>query len=84
MPRFEKLSEAEVESLKRRKPASLDLVQYLSYLDSLKTGDWGAVSLEQAESARAIKRRLTIAAKQKAMTLKYKRSSEGRIIFEVR
>ena len=81
MPRlFEKLSEAEVQRLKKRKPATPDLSAYLSFLDTLKSGDWGAVNLEPGESPRAIKRRLTMAAKVKGMNIRYKRGEEGRIV----
>ncbi len=84
MPKFEKLAPDEVERLKKRRNATQDLSAYSSYLDSLKPGDWGAVSLEHGETQRAIKRRLTMASKQKGMSLRYKKGDEGRIVFEVR
>lgn len=84
MPIFEKLSPEEVERLKRRRPPVQDLSAYLSYLDTLHPGDWGAIRLEDGESQRVIKRRLTIAAKMKGREIRYKRGEEGRIIFEVR
>lgn len=86
MPRFEKLSENEVEKLKRRRTPALDLSEYLAYLDTLKPGDWGAVTLDEGESQRAVKRRLTAASKLKGKEIKYKykKGPEGQIIFEVR
>jgi hypothetical protein len=84
MPKFEKLTASEVERLKKRRNATQDLSAYLSYLDTLKSGDWGALTLEQGETQRAIKRRLTMASKQKGIILRYKKGDEGRIIFEVK
>ena len=65
MPTFTKLSQEEVEQLRRRRPQTQDLGEYLAYLDTLKPGEWGAVTLEEGETQRVVKRRLTIAAKQK-------------------
>lgn len=84
MPKFEKLSKAEIEQLTKRKAPVLDLSEYLTYLGTLKTGDWGAVTLAEGETSRVVKRRLTAAAKQKGMTIKYKKSEDNRIIFQVK
>ena len=84
MPRFEKLSESEVEQLRRRRVPMQNLSEYSSFLDTLKPGEWGEVILEPNETQRAIKRRLTTAAKQKGLEIKYKKGPEGRIIFEVK
>ena len=84
MPRFERLSAAEVERLRRRRVTTLDLSQYIAFLDTLRPGDWGAVSLEDGESQRVVKRRLTTAAKQRGWELRYRKTQDGRIIFEVR
>lgn len=40
--------------------------------------------MEEGESQRAVKRRLTTASKQMGREIKYKKSREGRIIFEVK
>jgi|DewCreStandDraft_1066081.scaffolds.fasta_scaffold00011_188 hypothetical protein len=84
MPIFEKLSEEEVQKLRRRRSPTLDLSEYLAFLDTLGPGDWGAVTLKEGETQRAVKRRLTMAAKQKGWQLRYRRSPDGRIVFEVR
>lgn len=85
MPKLEKLSPTEVEKLRRRKTRTQDLSQYFAFLDGLRPGEWGRVTLDPGESQRAIKRRLTTAGKQKSMELKYKagKGEEGQIIFEV-
>ncbi|MBI4507735.1 MAG: hypothetical protein HY691_19570 [Chloroflexi bacterium] len=84
MPKFAKVPPAEVERLKRRQPTTLDLSPYVAFLETLKSGDWGTVTLEEGESQRAIKRRLTTAAKQKGIPIRYRKSKEGKIYFEVR
>ena len=82
MPTFAKLSQDEVDQLRRRRPQTQDLGEYLAYLDTLKAGEWGSITLEEGDTQRVVKRRLTTAAKEKGMTLKYKRAPEGQIIFE--
>lgn len=84
MPQFGKLSAAEVEQLKKRRAPRIDLSEYLHYLDTLKSGEWGYVDIGEGESPRGIKRRLTQAAKEKGVNLRYKRSEANRIIFEVK
>ncbi len=84
MPRFKTLSKAEVEKLIKRRGRGQDLTAYLSFLDTLKPGDWASATLEEGETPRAVKRRLNAASKQKGMQLKYRKSDDGRIIFEVK
>jgi type IV secretory pathway VirB4 component len=83
MAKFEKLSKEEVERITQRKPR-IDISEYVNYLETLNPGEWGAVTLEEGETGRAIKRRLTIAAKQLGKNLRYRRSEDNRIIFTVR
>jgi hypothetical protein len=80
--KFEKLTKTEVEKFTKR-TVRIDLTEYLAYLDTLKTGDWGAVTLEAEDNQRSIKRRLTMAAKEKGLKLKYKPTTDGRIVFQV-
>lgn len=84
MARFRKLSGAEIEELRKRRAPTLNLDEYLDYLGTLTPGDWGAVTLEQGESQRAIKRRLTMAGKQKGISIRYRKGEEGKIVFEVK
>jgi hypothetical protein len=85
MPVFETLSEAEVEQYRRRRAPTFDLREYLAYLDTLQPGQLGAVRLQPGETQRAVKRRLTLAAKQRGMEIRYRRNAEdGRIVFEVK
>lgn len=84
MPKFSKLSKSEIEKLKARRSAKVDLSNYLSFLSSLRSGDWGVLTLDEGESQRAIKRRLTTASKQQGKEIRYRRSEQGQVIFEVR
>jgi hypothetical protein len=86
MPKLDRLSKAEVEALRRRRNRTQDLSQYLDFLSGLKSGDWGRITLEEGESQRAIKRRLTTASKQRGLNLKYKpgKGEQGQILFEVK
>lgn len=84
VPKFEKLSAADVEKLGKRRMPTLDLSEYLAFLDRVQPGDWGRLTLLDGESQRTIKRRLTSASKQKGLTVKYRKSPEGQILFQVR
>jgi hypothetical protein len=84
MARFEKLSETAIEELRKRRAPTLNLQEYMTYLSTLSPGDWGAVTLDEGESQRAVKRRLTIASRQKGLEIRYKRGEEGKIVFEVK
>ncbi|HEY8489696.1 MAG TPA: hypothetical protein VIO14_01765 [Dehalococcoidia bacterium] len=77
------MPKAEVEQLKRRL-SSQDLSEYEAYLETLKPGEWGAIQLEKGESQRVVKRRLTIAGKRKGITVRYKRNTNGVVVFEVK
>ncbi len=83
VPTFEKLSEAEVQKLGKRRAPALDLSEYVTFLDTLKVGDWGRISLAEGESQRTVKRRLTMASKQRGVTVKYRRSPEGQVLFQI-
>lgn len=70
---------------KRRaiKTSRVDLEPYLHYLRSIETGYAGEVELISGESKPTIKRRITMAASRLGKHLKYLRSGEARLIFEV-
>ena len=84
MPEFRKLSTAEVTELSRRQTNLADLREYIDYLKTLKTGDWGSIDLGENDSQRNVKRRTTTAAKSLNKTVRWRRSdSEKRIVFQV-
>ncbi|MDQ7820278.1 MAG: hypothetical protein QN173_10905 [Armatimonadota bacterium] len=57
MPRFEKLSAAEVRRL-QAPGGRPELADYVEFLQKLRPGDWARVVIAPRESARAVKRRL--------------------------
>lgn len=84
MPNFRTLSKNEIESLTARRPRVEALTEYLTYLTTLKAGEWGSIELEPGESQRAIKRRTSTAAKSQGKQIRWRRSlSEQQLVFEV-
>jgi hypothetical protein len=84
MAEFKSLSERESQGyfLKR---GQMDLTQYESFLSSLKSGDMAQATPQDGESEHAIKRRLTVAAKDQGKQLQYsKRAPEGSVVFRVK
>ncbi len=63
----------------------MDLTEFEAFLSDLKSGDVAEARMVDSETERAIKRRLTIAAKGQAKKLQYsKRADEGAIVFRVK
>ena len=83
MPEFSRLSPEEVVKLRGKRQTKLDLTEYREFVNSLDPGDWARVTLEEGESQRTVKRRLTTAAKLEGRDLKYRRSHEGQIIVQL-
>ena len=84
MPQFRRLSGSEAERFFLRR-GQMDLSEYEKFLSGLKSGDVGEVRSDDDETERALKRRLTIAAKQQGKQLQYsKRAGEGSIVFRVK
>lgn len=73
------------ELAKRRsvKSSRVDLGPYLHYLQDVKVGYAGEVELLSGESKPTIKRRVTMAANRLGKQIKYLRSPENRLTFEV-
>lgn len=84
MPQFRTLSPEEVAQLTGRRVNLADLAPYLDYLEWLKVGDYGEVTVEHDESREAVKRRTTVAAKQLGLAIEWWRSpDENKLVFEV-
>lgn len=84
MPRFKTLSKAEIQELTVRRPRMEELVEYLTYLSTLKRGDWGLIDLAPEENQRTIKRRTSTAARNQGKEIRWRRSPEPRrLVFEV-
>ena len=84
MAQVRTLTDEEVTRLMRRRGAPVDLTPYIESMRDFEVGDWGVVELERYESAPAIKRRMTLAAKQQDKRLVWKRRRDNVLPFEVR
>jgi hypothetical protein len=83
MPRFRTLSPEETAKLQTRRGRSVDLTDYLAALRDLALGQVGEAALGDEEKKSTVKRRLTSAAKQMGRSLRYRRSGDRIVIFEV-
>ena len=83
MPTARKLTDEEVEQLRRRR-GPVDLTLYADALQELEVGAWGAIELEPSDRVIAIKRRATVAARQQGKRLVWKRLRDNLLPFEVR
>jgi hypothetical protein len=74
------------EDLGKRRAAKgmrVDLSPYLDYLRPIQPGHAGQISLEANETKATIKRRVTTAAHRLGKNIKYLRSGEKDLLFEV-
>ena len=83
MPTFRSLSADEVAALQPRRTRSVDLSEYRQFLQEIAPGEGGEIRLGADDQRRAVKRRLTTAAKQMNKRLKYRRSEDDVLRFEV-
>jgi hypothetical protein len=83
MPDFRVIPSEEAAQMQTRRGRSVDLSQYLSHLRVVDTGQMGEATLSANEKKATVKRRLTTAAKQLGKGLKYRRSGETRVVYEV-
>jgi hypothetical protein len=84
MPEFMPvLSPEELARRRATKTTRVDLTPYLDYLRTIRPGYAGEVELTQNESKPTIKRRITMAANRLGKNIKYLRSGESQLVFEV-
>jgi hypothetical protein len=83
MPTFRRLSAEEIARLQPRRPGSVDLSEYRQFLEPLTPDEGGEVTLGDGDLRRTVKRRLSTTAKQLHKQLKYRRSAEDVLRFEV-
>ncbi len=83
MPKFRTLPPEEVAQMQTRRGRTVDLSEYLDALRNLSPGQMGEAALSDGEKKATVKRRLTAAAKQLGKELRYRRSGESRVVFEV-
>lgn len=86
MPSLSRITPDEMQQLRRRKtnePRTDLLAPYIDFLKGLGTNEGGRVELEDADSQRATKRRLTVAGKQIGKRVKYRTSPDRTLVFEL-
>lgn len=90
MAEFRKLPDEEIEKLRERRrsrtgPSKRQLIrdQYLGYVEPLKPGDWGELTLEEGENRNTVRARLHRAAGEAGVRLEFKRSRGDVMHFEV-
>ena len=84
MPQFRRMTGTDSDRyfLKR---GQMDLTEYEKFLSTLKSRDVGEAQIGDGETERAIKRRLTVAAKNQGKQLQYsKRAPGGMVVFRVK
>lgn len=84
MPNFRTLSKTDIAALTARRPRVEALTEYLTYLNTLKKGDWGSIEIGAEDSQRAVKRRTSTAAKTQGKQIRWRRSmAANQLVFEV-
>lgn len=84
MPEFKPvLSPEELARRRATKTPRVDLTPYIDYLRTIRPGYAGELVLLPGESKPTIKRRVTMAANRVGKTVKYLRSGEKQLLFEV-
>lgn len=84
MPELRVLSPEEAAKRQSRRGRAVDLSEYLSYLQGFGPGQLGEATLCAGEKRGTIKRRLTAAAKSLGKELRYRRSGEDALLFELK
>lgn len=83
MPEFRKLSADEVSKYQHRRGRAVDLTDYIAIVDQLAVGEMGEATIAGDEKKATVKRRLTTAARRLGKELRYRRTGEDRLLFEV-
>ncbi len=83
MPDLRTLSPQEAAQMQSRRGRNVDLSQYIEHLRDLQPGQMGEATLVDGEKKATVKRRLTAAAKKLGKSLRYRRSGENSIVYEV-
>ncbi len=83
MPTFRTYSPEEVSQTQTRRGRTVDLTAYIAALRDLTPGQMGEAVLSGEDKKATVKRRLTAAAKKLGMELRYRRSGENKVVYEV-
>jgi hypothetical protein len=83
MPTFRPLTSDEIAALRSRNVRTLDLSEYTRFLQDLNPGDGGEIALGPDDDRRTVKRRLTTAATRMNKKVRYRRSDDTVLRFEI-
>jgi len=83
MPEFRSPLSSEDLKKRRGRTTRIDLEPYREYLSTIEPGYAGYLSLGDNETKATIKRRVSLAAAQLNKKIKYLRSDENELLFEV-
>lgn len=72
MPVFQRLSPEQIALFRSRRENQDNLEPYQEFLKGMKVGDWGTLAPDEGENRRVVKRRLTVAAKEIGLTVRYR------------
>jgi hypothetical protein len=77
------MSPEELAKRRATKTTRVDLTPYIEYLRSIQSGYAGEIQMTPNENKPTIKRRVTLAANRLGKSIKYLRSGENQLVFEV-
>lgn len=83
MPTFRRLSREEIAARRPRLQTAVDLTDYLAFLEDLTPGMGGELALQEGESQRAVKRRMTMAGNRLGKKVRWRHSQEGTVRFDI-
>jgi hypothetical protein len=77
------ISPEELAKRRATKTTRVDLTPYIDYIRTIQSGYAGDLQLQSNENKPTIKRRITMAANRLGKSVKYLRSGENELLFEV-
>jgi len=83
LPTFQRADADQVATWRGKRGSAIDLGEYREFLGQVAEGEGGEITLESGEARRTVKRRLTTAANCMGKKLKYRRSEQDTICFEI-
>lgn len=82
MPRFQKLTERDLQK-RREERAATPLLPYLEFLQGLQPGEGGVIEPGEGETFRMVKRRLSMAAHRLGILVRHWQEA-GKVYFQVK
>jgi hypothetical protein len=89
MPKLNKMTEDQIKDItekpaKKESQRQIIRKQYLELMKGYHPGEWVSVELEEGENRTSVRNRLLAAAKELGWTLAFRRTSGGKITFEIK